>query len=66
MKSRSQHNETVHPERNVSVTAKETDKPLSMSKEQLIQVMVAAVPRVRKMPKAPKGEAAGKKAIIYG
>ncbi|EEQ17994.1 hypothetical protein yinte0001_3390 [Yersinia intermedia ATCC 29909] len=48
------------------MTAKETDKPLSMSKEQLIQVMVAAVPRVRKMPKAPKGEAAGKKAIIYG
>lgn len=63
MKPRTQRNEVVQVMR--SVSAKEADKPLSMSKEQLIQVMVAAVPRVRKMPKAPKGEAAGKKTIIF-
>ncbi|WP_155408943.1 hypothetical protein [Yersinia similis] len=62
MESGIQRNKAVQVMR--SVSAKEADKPLSMSKEQLIQVMVAAVPRVRQMPKAPKGEAAGKKAII--
>lgn len=36
-------------------------KPLTMSKEQLMGIMISAGPALDLLPKAPKGEAAGKK-----
>ncbi|EKN5064915.1 hypothetical protein DVP95_22065 [Yersinia enterocolitica] len=53
--------EAVQPMKNASVTTNEVDKPLSISKEQLIQVIAAALPYVDKLPKEPKGETTSEK-----
>lgn len=42
---------------------KASRKSETMTKDQLMQLMVSAVGVIDKLPKAPKGEAAGKKAI---
>jgi len=39
-----------------------SDKANSLSQEQIMQIMVTAIPHLDNLPKAPTGEAAGQKA----